>query len=102
MKSICTILVVALLVAAPLSLWAQETTDGASIFKARCSGCHGANGEGKPNMKMPAVKGTQMTAEKLVDYLTKGLAGKKFHENPVSGLSADQAKLVADHVKSLK
>ena len=102
MKSICIIAVVALLVAAPLSLWSAQEADSAQIYKTKCSACHGANGEGKPAMKMPAAKGTSMTAEKLVTYLSKGESGKKIHTNPVSGLSEDQAKLVADYVKTLK
>jgi len=102
MKSICVLVAAALLVAAPLSLWSQEQPDGAQLFKSKCSSCHGPNGEGKPAMKMPAVKGTEMSADKLVDYLTKGESGKKIHTNPVSGLTADQAKLIADYVKSLQ
>ena len=102
MKSVCVIAILALLVVGPLSLWSQEGADGAQIFKTKCSNCHGANGEGKPAVKMPAVKGTSMTAEKMVTYLTKGESGKKIHVNPVSGLSEEQAKLVADYVKSLK
>ncbi len=102
MKSICLIMVVALLVAAPLSLLAQEEADGAQIFKTKCSNCHGANGEGKAAVKIPAVKGTKMSVEKLVEYLTKGESGKKIHNKPVSGLSAEQAKLVAEYVNNLK
>ncbi len=102
MKSICIIAVLALLVAAPLSLWSAQDVDGAQVFKTKCSACHGANGEGKPAMKMPAVKGTSMTVEKLVTYLTKGESGKKIHTNPVNGLSEEQAKAVAEYVKTLK
>ena len=102
MKSICIMVGLALLAAAPLASYSAQEADGAQLFKTKCSNCHGANGEGKPAMKMPAVKGTSMSVEKLVDYLTKGESGKRIHANPVSGLSAEQAKLVAEHVKSLK
>ena len=100
MKSICMIMVVALLVAAPLSVWSQET--GASLYKSKCAVCHGDKGEGKPAMKAPAVTGTKLTAEELATYLTKGETGKTYHANPVSGVSAAQAQLVTDFVKALK
>jgi mono/diheme cytochrome c family protein len=103
MKNICIVLVLVMLVAAPLSLWSADE-DGAALFKSNCSRCHGENGEGKTmgTMKMPAVKGTKMSADKLVEYLTKGEAGKKVHGNPVSGLTEEQAKAVAGYVKAMK
>lgn len=101
MKKACFVMVLVMLVAMPLSIWAQE--DGAALYKTKCSACHGEKGEGKPAAKMPAAKGTAMTADQLTPYLAKGESGKKFpHNNPVSGLSADQAKAVADFVKTLK
>ncbi len=91
-----------MLVAAPLTLWSAE--DGAAVFKAKCSNCHGANGEGKTmgTMKMPTVKGTKMTAEQLTTYLTKGEADKKIHAKPVAGLSEEQAQAVVEFVKAMK
>ncbi len=102
MKIFCVVVVVSLLVATPLSLWSQQESDGAQLYKAKCSSCHGAKGEGKPAAKIPAVIDTKMDAEKLVEYLTKGESGKKIHTKPVNGLSAEQAKLVAEYVKTLK
>jgi mono/diheme cytochrome c family protein len=102
MRSICLIAVLALLVAVPLSLWSQENADGAQIFKTKCANCHGANGEGKPAVKMPAVKGTEMSVDALVTYLTKGESGKKIHSKPVSGVTEEQAKIVAEFTKTLK
>jgi len=94
--------IVAVLVAAPLSLWSQDT--GASLYKGKnCAICHGEKGEGKPAMKAPALAGTKLTAEKLVEFLTKGDKKLKgIHESPINELSADQAKLVADFVKAMK
>ena len=100
MKNVCILMIVAVLVAAPISLWAAE--DGAALFKAKCSGCHGEKGEGKPAMQMPTVIGTAMTAEQLVTYLTKGDETKKMHKNPMGGLNDEQAKAVAEFVKGLK
>jgi mono/diheme cytochrome c family protein len=102
MKMICTIVLAAFILAIPLSLWSQDEAEGAKLFKTKCIGCHGANGEGKPSMKMPAARGTAMSVEQIVDYLTKGEAGKKIHSKPMGGFSPEQAKLVAEYVKSLK
>jgi mono/diheme cytochrome c family protein len=100
MKFVSTAVVLAMFIAIPLSLYSEE--DGAAIFKTKCSACHNTNGEGRPTMKMPAVKGTTLTAEKIVDFLANGDALKKMHAKPISGLTADQAKAVVDYVKSLK
>jgi mono/diheme cytochrome c family protein len=74
--------------------------DGAATYKAKCAMCHGPEGQGKVG---PAVKGTALTAEQIVDLLTKGDEAKKApHKKPIAGLSADDVKAVADFVKSLK
>ncbi len=96
-----------LIVAAGLCLmvsggaWAAE--DGAAIFKAKCAACHGPEGEGKPAMKAPALKGTALTAEQIADVVAKGKADAKApHTKAVAGVTAEQAKAVADFVKGLK
>jgi mono/diheme cytochrome c family protein len=74
--------------------------DGAATFKAKCAACHGAEGQGKVG---PALKGTSLSADQITDMLTKGEDAKKPpHKKPLSGLSAEVAKGVADFVKSLK
>jgi len=74
--------------------------DGAATYKAKCAMCHGPEGQGKVG---PAVKGTALTADQIVDLLTKGDDAKKApHKKAIAGLSADDAKAVADFVKSLK
>jgi mono/diheme cytochrome c family protein len=102
MKNVCIVVALVMLVVAPLSLWSQE--DGAALFKAKCANCHGAKGEGKTMgpMKMPALKGIKMTADNLVEYITKGMPDKKIHANPVSGVNEEQAKAIAQFVEGLK
>jgi mono/diheme cytochrome c family protein len=74
--------------------------DGAAIYKAKCAACHGAEGQGKIG---PALKGTSLSADQIAGFLTKGDEAKKPpHKKPMSGLSADDAKAVAEYVKSLK
>jgi mono/diheme cytochrome c family protein len=93
------VLFVLLSVAATLTLPAFAQ-DGAATYKAKCAGCHGADGQGKVG---PALKGTSLTADQITEILTKGNDAKKPpHKKPVSGVSADDAKAVADYVKTLK
>jgi mono/diheme cytochrome c family protein len=74
--------------------------DGGATFKAKCAGCHGAEGQGKVG---PALKGTSLSADQIADLLTKGDDGKKPpHKKALSALSADDAKAVAAFVKTLK
>lgn len=74
--------------------------DGAAIFKAKCAACHGPEGQGKVG---PALKGTSVTADQITEMLTKGNDAKKPpHKKPLSGLSEEDAKAVADFVKTLK
>jgi len=81
--------------------WAAD--DGASLYKKKCAGCHGANGEGKPAMKAPALKGTSSDASQIAERITKGSAGSKApHAKGMPGISADQAAAIAEYTKSLK
>ena len=98
----CRFLVtVAVLLMASLVSWAAE--DGAALYKKRCTGCHGANGEGKPTMKAPALKGTKLEADQIVQHLMKGEPDSKPpHNKGMSGLSEEQAKAIADYIKTLK
>ena len=93
--------VAAVLLTAPLASWAAQ--DGAAVYKTKCAGCHGANGEGKPGMKAPAVKGTKLEASQIVDHIMKGEPGSKApHNKGMSGVSEEQAKAIADYIKTLK
>ena len=99
MHRVLGILVVIFLVAA--TSFADE--DGAALYKTKCSACHGANGEGKPAMKAPAVKGTTLDASQIIQHITKGEPTSKApHNKGISGLSDEQAKAIADYIKTLK
>jgi mono/diheme cytochrome c family protein len=74
--------------------------DGAATYKAKCAGCHGADGQGKVG---PALKGTSLTADQITELLTKGNDAKKApHKKALSGVDDDGAKAVAEFVKTLK
>jgi len=74
--------------------------DGAATFKAKCAACHGPEGQGKVG---PKLAGTSLSADQISDLLTKGDEAKKApHKKAMASLSADDAKAVADYVKTLK
>jgi cytochrome c553 len=102
MKSIFVFAVLVVLATASLSLWSADEVNGAQLFKAKCSPCHGENGEGKPAINMPAAQGTAMSVDEIVKYLTMGESGTKIHSKPMGALNDEEAKAVAEHVKSLK
>ena len=96
-----TTLLIASMALTPAFSWGAE--DGAALYKAKCANCHGANGEGKPAMKATALKGTEMTAEKLAEYTTKGEATSRSpHKKGISGVNDAQAKAIAEFIKTLK
>jgi cytochrome c553 len=102
MKNAGMIIIAALLIVIPISLGSQAAPDGTDLFKTRCASCHGDKGQGYPDLKIPAVKGTSMSIEKLAAFITKGESGRTVHETPISNINADEAKAVAEHVKNLK
>jgi mono/diheme cytochrome c family protein len=75
--------------------------DGAATFKAKCAGCHGADGSkaipamGVKPLNTPAVKGE--SEAQLVTVITKGQGKMK-----PQAVSDEDAKAVAAYVKSLK
>ena len=74
--------------------------DGGAIYKAKCAVCHGPEGQGKIG---PAVKGTSLSADQINDLLTQGNDAKKApHKKALAGVGAEDAKAVADYLKTLK
>ena len=102
MKIVSAIVIAVMLVVLPLSLWPQNTPDGAQTYKDRCASCHGAKGEGLAAVKIPPVKGTAMTAGKIVDLISTGQGGNTVHATPIVNLNDGEIKAVAEHVKNLK
>ena len=93
--------VAAMLLVTPLASWGAD--DGAALYKTKCAGCHGASGEGKPAMKAPALMGTKLDANQVVEHITKGESGSKApHNKGISGLDDEKAKAIAEFIKTLK
>jgi mono/diheme cytochrome c family protein len=87
---------IAFLLLAINTAWAK---DGASIYKSKCAGCHGAQGEGKTG---PKLAGTSLSEDDIVKALTTGGLSKAPHTKPFKGANSTNAKEVAAYVKSLK
>ncbi len=86
-----------------LSLWLALpafAADGGAVFKTKCAGCHGPEGQGKVG---PKLAGTSLSADDISNLLTNGNdARKPPHKKAMSSLSADDVKAVAEYVKTLK
>lgn len=93
MKSVC---VFAVLVFGMSTSWSK---DGATIYKSKCAGCHGAQGEGKAG---PKLAGTSLSEDDIVKVLTQGGLSKAPHTKAYKGANGQNAKAVAAYVKTLK
>jgi mono/diheme cytochrome c family protein len=77
--------------------------DGAVLYKSKCAGCHGKDGEGKSAMKAPALKGTTWDSTQIAKHLTQGEpTSKPPHNKGIAGLTDEQAKAIGDFIQSLK
>lgn len=97
------ILIVAVSAMVPAAFAAE---DGAAMFKAKCVACHAANGGGKPAMKgsnLLTDEAKKAADDKLVAAIMDGGAAKKAaHAFGKKGVTADQAKALVAHIRSLQ
>jgi mono/diheme cytochrome c family protein len=90
---------VALFILFPNLSWAAE--DGATIYKAKCAMCHGADAAGKPAAKIPSLISDE--AKKMSDAdLAKAVTEKAKHPAGVKTLAADDVKAAVSYVRSLQ
>ena len=90
---------IALFMLIPNLSWAAD--DGATIYKAKCAACHGADAAGKPAAKIPSLISDD--AKKASDDdLAKSVTEKAKHPGTVKSLPPDQVKLVVQYVRSLQ
>jgi mono/diheme cytochrome c family protein len=98
-KFVFAIVTLALIVPATLS--AANLSSNAD-FKAKCSICHGANGEGKPALSAPAMKdaASMLTTDEIVATISKGRPPKM---KPFEGkLTPNQINALAAAIKAQK
>jgi mono/diheme cytochrome c family protein len=95
---------VALFVLIPNLSWAAD--DGASLYKAKCAACHGADATGKPAAKIPSLvadDAKKMSDDDLNDAVANGGKTKKpGHTFSQKGLSPDQVKMVISYIRDLQ
>jgi mono/diheme cytochrome c family protein len=90
---------VGLFVLIPNLSWAGD--DGATIYKAKCAACHGADATGKPAAKIPSLVSDE--AKKASDDdLAKFVAEKTKHPATIKSLPPDQVKMVVSYIRSLQ
>jgi mono/diheme cytochrome c family protein len=95
MKKVFSLLaVVAMFAVVTVPSFAADS--GEALFKSKCAMCHGANAEGKPAMKAPAIAG------KSVADVTKTIDTNPKHASLKKSLTEDQIKAVAEYVSTLK
>ncbi|HXY48579.1 MAG TPA: cytochrome c [Terriglobales bacterium] len=89
---------VALFVLIPNLSWAE---DGATLYKAKCAACHGADAAGKPAAKIPSLIGDE--AKKASDAeLTQAITEKPKHAGVAKTLTPDQVKMVVSYIRQLQ
>jgi len=85
----------------PTGAWAADAAAGKAVFDAKCKSCHGASGEGNPNIaKMMKVemKPLSATTADIKKVVTEG-QGKMKAQASVTGADLDN---VVAYVQSLK
>jgi len=88
----------ALFVLIPSLSWAE---DGASLYKAKCAACHGADAAGKPAAKIPSLIGDD--AKKASDAdLSKDITEKPKHAGVAKALTPDQVKMLVAYMRELQ
>jgi len=90
---------VALFILIPSLSWAAD--DGATLFKAKCAACHGADGAGKPAAKIPSLVSDE--AKKASDdELAKDITEKPKHAGVAKALAPDQVKMLVSYIRELQ
>ncbi len=92
---------VTLFLVLPNLSWAAD--DGASLYKAKCAMCHGADLGGKPAAKAPSLVGDQAKKASdadLTDMIANGGKDKKaMHAFANKGVTPDQIKMVVSYIR---
>jgi cytochrome c553 len=90
---------VALFILIPNLSWAAD--DGATLYKAKCAMCHGADATGKPAAKIPSLVSDD--AKKMSDDdLAKAVTEKPKHAGVAKSLTPDQVKMIVSYIRSLQ
>jgi mono/diheme cytochrome c family protein len=92
-----------------LSSLVFATDATANLYRAKCSACHGKNGEGKPAMKAPSLVSNE--AKKMSDQQIRGLIAARAngemdrnpsHTNLKKRLTEDQVEQVIVEIRRMQ
>jgi cytochrome c6 len=73
MKQLLKASLAVLIVAGLSGIASAQGLAGNDVYKTKCAGCHGANGEGKAGMKTKAMKDyASMSDAELTDVINNG------------------------------
>ena len=89
---------VALFILIPSLSWAE---DGAALFKAKCSMCHGPDGAGKPALKAPSLISPEVKAKADADIIKTVQTNPK-HAALAKALNEDQLKAIVGAIRDLQ
>jgi mono/diheme cytochrome c family protein len=90
---------VALFILIPSLSWAAE--DGAALYKAKCTACHGPDGAGKPAAKIPSLVSDDAKKKSDAD-LTGVVNTNPKHAAVAKTLNEDQVKAIIGFVRDLQ
>jgi cytochrome c6 len=96
-KLLFAVLLLALVV--PSMSFAADLASDAN-YKAKCAGCHGPNGEGKPALKTAPMKDVASKSDaELTEAITKGKGKMPSYDGK---LTAEQIKTLVSEIKATK
>lgn len=104
-KQLGTLTLVATLFAGTCLLSARANADtaaGEATFKAKCAGCHGADGKGKEAMKTKDFASADVQKMSDADLSGTITNGKPPKMPPYKSLTPDQVKDLVSYIRSLK
>ena len=91
----------ALILVVPNLAWAAD--DGATLYKAKCAACHGADLAGKPAAKIPSLMSDDAKKVSDADYsdmiANGGKEKKAMHAFQAKGMTPDQVKMVIAYIR---
>jgi len=91
----------ALFLVLPNLSWAAD--DGATLYKAKCAACHGADLAGKPAAKIPSLVSDgskKLSDAELTDAIADGGKDKKAsHAFANKGVTPDQVRMIVTYVR---
>jgi len=96
-----TLAVMVVAVLSPTAAWAADAAAGKPVYAAKCKACHGAEGEGNPNMAKALkveMKPLSSTSADVKEVIEKGQGKMK----PVTSVTGADLDNVVAYVKTLK